>query len=152
MAQQINEHLSKYTPADRFATAVFMVLSRDSGELTYVNAGHNAPIVFSRGATTFLEATGLPLGLYADAQFEARTAVIARGDMLLIFSDGLTDSIQGEHPETGLRDAFADSTRRTMANLKSLVNPKFNEDDVTILLLKRMAVHPSSGSPSVKSR
>jgi hypothetical protein len=54
LAKQINKHLSRYTPSDRFATAVFTVLSRDSGELTYVNAGHNAPIVFSSGSTTFL--------------------------------------------------------------------------------------------------
>ncbi len=35
LARQINQHLTKYTPADRFATAVFLVLNRDSGELTY---------------------------------------------------------------------------------------------------------------------
>ena len=44
---RINTHLSRYTPSDRFATAVFMVLSRDSGELTYVNAGHNPPMMWS---------------------------------------------------------------------------------------------------------
>ena len=80
LAKQINKHLSRYTPSDRFATAVFIVLSRDSGELTYVNAGHNAPIVFSSGSTTFLEATGPPLGLFLDAEYEARTAVISPGE------------------------------------------------------------------------
>lgn len=139
LAKQINKHLSRYTPSDRFATAVFIVLSRDLGELTYVNAGHNAPIVFSSGSTTFLEATGPPLGLFIDAEYEARTTVIGSGDTLLIFTDGLTDSIQGEHPENLLRDAFAESARQTMANLKSLVDPKFNEDDVTILLVRRIA-------------
>ncbi len=44
LARQINRHLSRYTPIDRFATAAFIVLHRDTGELTYVNAGHNAPI------------------------------------------------------------------------------------------------------------
>jgi hypothetical protein len=43
LARQINKHLSRYTPSDRFATAVFIVLSRDSGELMYVNAGHKRP-------------------------------------------------------------------------------------------------------------
>jgi len=145
LAKQINKHLSRYTPSDRFATAVFIVLSPDSGELTYVNAGHNAPIVFSSGSTTFLEATGPPLGLFVDAEYETRTAVISPGRTLLIFTDGLTDSIQGEHPENRLRDAFAESAGRTMANLKSLVDPKFNEDDVTILLVKRIAGSASSG-------
>jgi hypothetical protein len=53
----------------------------------------------------------------------------------------LTDSIQAEHPGRLLRDAFDESVARSMANLKSLVDPKFNEDDVTILLVKRMADH-----------
>ena len=145
LANQINKHLSRYTPIDRFATAVFIVLSRDSGELTYVNAGHNAPIVFSFGSTTFLEATGLPLGLFSDAVYEARKEVINPGGTLLIFTDGLTDSIQGEHPENRVCDVFAESAVRMMANLKSLVDPKFNEDDVTILLVKRIAGFAHSG-------
>jgi phosphoserine phosphatase RsbU/P len=138
LAKQINKHLCRHTPSDRFATAVFIVLSRESGELTYVNAGHNAPIVFSSGSTTFLEATGPPLGRFVDAEYETRTAALSPGSTLLIFTDGLTDSIQGEHPENLMRDAFAESAERTMANLKS-VDPKFNEDDVTILLVKRIA-------------
>jgi hypothetical protein len=61
LAKQINKHLCRYTASDRFATAVFVVLSHDSGELTYVNAGHNAPMVFCSGSLTFLEASGPPL-------------------------------------------------------------------------------------------
>jgi sigma-B regulation protein RsbU (phosphoserine phosphatase) len=145
LAKQINKHLSRYTPSDRFATAVFIVLSRDSGELTYVNAGHNAPIVFCAGSTTFLEATGPPLGLFAEAEYEMHTAVVGRGGTLLIFTDGLTDSIQGKNPENRLRDALAETAGQTMANLKSLVDPKFNEDDVTIVLVRRIAGSASSG-------
>jgi sigma-B regulation protein RsbU (phosphoserine phosphatase) len=116
LANQINKHLNRYTPADRFATEMFIALSCDSGELSYVNAGHNAPIVFSSGSTTFLEATGPPLGLFADAEYESRTGVIRLGCTLLIFTDGLTDSIQVEHPENRSRDALAESAERTMAN------------------------------------
>jgi sigma-B regulation protein RsbU (phosphoserine phosphatase) len=139
LARQINKHLSRYTPSDRFATAVFIVLSRDSGELTYVNAGHNAPVVFCSGSTTLLEATGMPLGLFGNAEYEAATGAIPPGGSLLVFTDGLTDSIPGEDPASRLRDAVADSARRTMSNLRSLVDPKHNEDDVTIVLVKRTA-------------
>ena len=140
LARQINRHLSRYTPSDRFATAVFIVLSRDSGELTYVNAGHNAPIVFGSGSAIALEATGMPLGLFPEAAYEARTALLPPGGALLVFTDGLTDSIPGENAENRLRDALADSSGRTMSILKSLVDPEFNEDDVTILLVKRGAM------------
>jgi phosphoserine phosphatase RsbU/P len=137
MARQINKHLSRYTPSDRFATAVFIVLNRDSGELTYVNAGHNPPILFSTGQATELEATGMPLGLFPNAAYEARTTRLFPGGALLVFTDGLTDSISGENPEDRLRDALTGSSGRTMSNVKSLVNPKFNDDDVTILLVRR---------------
>ncbi|MGP8246166.1 MAG: PP2C family protein-serine/threonine phosphatase [Bryobacteraceae bacterium] len=139
LARQINRHLSRYTPSDRFATAVFIVLSRDSGELTYVNAGHNAPIVFGSGSAIALEATGMPLGLFSEAAYEARTTLLLPGGALLVFTDGLTDSMPGENAENRLCDALADSSRRTMSILKSLVDPEFNEDDVTILLVKRSA-------------
>lgn len=139
LARQINKHLSRYTPSDRFATAVFIVLHRDSGELTYVNAGHNPPILVGTGPAIELEATGMPLGLFREAAYESRTAVLAPGGALLIFTDGLTDSISGENPEDRLREALAG---RSMSTLKSLVNPEFNEDDVTILLVKRRPQEP----------
>ena len=139
LAGQINRHLCRYTPSDRFATAVLIVLSRDSGELAYVNAGHNPPIVFGSGSATALEATGMPLGLFPEAVYEARTASLPPGGALLVFTDGLTDSISEENAESRLRDALADRSGRTMLILKSLVDADFNEDDVTILLVKRDA-------------
>lgn len=98
VANQVNEHLNRYTPNNRFATAVFVILKRDSGELTYVNAGHNAPIVFCGGLATSLEATGMPLGLLGAAQYESRASIILLNGILLLFTDGLADSIAGDDP------------------------------------------------------
>jgi serine phosphatase RsbU (regulator of sigma subunit) len=79
----------------------------------------------------------MPLGLFPEAPYESRTAILFPGGALLVFTDGLTDSIPGENPEHCLGDALADSSQRTMPLLKSLINPKFNQDDVTILLVQR---------------
>ena len=122
-----------------------MVLSQDSGELLYVNAGHNAPILSCSGTMTFLEATGLPLGILAEAKYESRTAVIQPDGALLLFTDGLTDSIAAKNPEECLRDVLSDSSSSKMARLKSLVDPKLNDDDVTILLVgRRVRSNPAS--------
>jgi serine phosphatase RsbU (regulator of sigma subunit) len=137
LAGQINKHLCHYTPSNRFATAVFMVLNRDSGDLIFVNAGHNAPMVYGESSATPLGATGIPMGLRSNAEYEAGTAFIPFGGFLLIFTDGLTDSIPGNDTEGRLRDAMADNPVKTMSNLKSLIDPRFNEDDITILLLRR---------------
>jgi serine phosphatase RsbU (regulator of sigma subunit) len=106
--------------------------------LTYVNAGHNPPIVFGSGSAIELEATGLPLGLFPEAEYEAHTALLSPGGALLVFTDGLTDSISGQNPEKQLWDALTHVSRRTISNLTSLMDPKFNDDDVTILLVKRL--------------
>ena len=137
MTCQMNKHLSRYTPIDRFATAVFIVLNHDSGECTYVNAGHNAPIVVGSGSAQSLEPTGMPLGLFPEAVYTVGQALLPPGGTLLLFTDGLTDSISGENAEGRLRDALTYDRGDTMQILKSLVDPNFNEDDVTILLVKR---------------
>jgi serine phosphatase RsbU (regulator of sigma subunit) len=146
-ARQINRHLSQYAPAGRFATAVFLVLDRDSGALTFVNAGHNAPILCSSGITTLLGATGMPLGLFPDAHYETGEAFLDAGNTLLLFTDGLTDSISAGDPERCLRDALAERAGATMSSFKSMIDPQFNEDDVTIMLLARNADSGSVAPP-----
>jgi len=91
-----------------------------------------------------LEPTGLPLGLFPEAAYEALTASLLPGGALLLFTDGLTDSISGGNAEDRLREALADSSGRTMSRLRSLVDAKFNDDDVTVLLVKRDAEATSS--------
>jgi sigma-B regulation protein RsbU (phosphoserine phosphatase) len=147
LVRQMNRHLSRYTPLDRFATAVFVVLNRETGELNYVNAGHNAPIVSGSGSARSLEATGMPLGLFSESTYTSETALLPPGGTLLFFTDGLTDSISGDNAEDRLRNALADASGSTMQILKSLVDPQFNEDDVTILLVKRDADVGSLGRP-----
>ena len=55
-------------------------------------------------------------------------------------TDGLPDSIPGNSPEDGLYRALDNDLARTMAILKALADPRFNEDDVTVLLVKRTEV------------
>jgi phosphoserine phosphatase RsbU/P len=137
LTEQINKHLSRYSPIERFATAVFVVLSRDSGELTYVNAGHNAPILFYAGSSTTLDATGMPMGIFSSTEYRASAAIVPSGGTLLLFTDGLTDSIPGNDPQGRLCGAISDNPAKTMSNLKLLIDPRLKEDDVTILIVKR---------------
>lgn len=143
LVKQINEHLCRHTPPGFFATAVFLLLNRDSGELTYSNAGHNAPIIFGNGEIRSLEATGVPLGLFPDAAYETRTAPLNPGDSLVLFTDGLTDSIASDAPELRVHATLQAGMdlKKTMLKLTSLIEPKLNHDDVTIVLVARHPHH-----------
>lgn len=140
LASQINRHLCRYTPSDCFATAIFVVLSRETGDVTYVNAGHNPPILSSSGSATFLASTGMPLGLVSEAEFDSQTVTMPAGAKLLVFTDGLPDGIGSQTPERRICDTLGSEAdaKETMLALKALIDPKFNEDDVTILLLRRL--------------
>jgi len=139
VANHVNNHLCRYTPPERFATAVFALLSRETGELTYVNAGQNPPILSTSGRTTFLESTGIPLGLMRQAQFQCQRVIIPPAGRLLFFTDGLTDAIEDPDPEERVCEAIGSDTAKAMSRITSLLNPKFNDDDVTILLLTRLS-------------
>ena len=80
----------------------------------------------------------MPLGLFSDAKFDCRTVTMPAGAKLLMFTDGLPDGIGGQAPEQRICDALRSDANQTMPALRTLIDPKFNEDDVTILLLIRL--------------
>jgi len=82
----------------RFTTAFLAELEPESGRLTYISAGHNAPILRRKsGGVERLEVGGLPLGIKEDERYPYASVDLAPGDLLLIFTDGVTDA----HDEFG---------------------------------------------------
>ena len=71
------------------------------------------------------------------AAYEARSVQIPPGGALLLFTDGLTDSIPGTDPEKRLFDALANPSQRTIAAIQSLTDQSLIHDDLTMLLVKR---------------
>jgi sigma-B regulation protein RsbU (phosphoserine phosphatase) len=83
-----------------FVTVFCAVLRPDTGELTYVNAGHNPPLLF-RGSEGSAEdpleklmPSGMALGIVDDATFEQRTLQLDPGDYLFLYTDGVTDAME----------------------------------------------------------
>jgi sigma-B regulation protein RsbU (phosphoserine phosphatase) len=87
-----------------FVTLFYAVLDPSSGELTYVNAGHNPPLLCrpgDRGDAELLDElrpTGMALGVIEEGTFEQRTVHLQRGDTVLLYTDGVTDAT-GRGPE-----------------------------------------------------
>jgi phosphoserine phosphatase RsbU/P len=119
-----------------------------SGCLTYVNAGHNWPILRrASGTIERLETGGLPLGISVARPYHSGIAALAPGDLLLIFTDGIVEAENGQALEygeerllpviDGLDSATAsESLKRLMTSVDAFVGPTRQHDDMTCLVVK----------------
>lgn len=87
-----------------FVTLFFALLDTKTGEVTYVNAGHNPPLFFSavENRLSQLTSTGIPLGIDSDTPFEQRRIQLNRGDFILFYTDGVTEAIDTHEEEFGM--------------------------------------------------
>ena len=100
---RLSRLLYRRTPPEKYATAFLGALETASGRLRYTNAGHNPPLVLrAAGAAEELEATGVPIGLLPQAVYAAGETVLAPGDVLVLYTDGLVEANDPEGNEYGL--------------------------------------------------
>jgi serine phosphatase RsbU (regulator of sigma subunit) len=132
----------------RFTTAFLAELDPATRTLTYINAGHNQPMLCRKsGALERLDAGGLPIGISADAPYQSGSVVLAPGDWLVIFTDGVVEAMNTRGEEYGEERLLAmiaggsnappaEMMQRIMINLDGFVGNTPQHDDVTCLLVK----------------
>ena len=133
----------------RFTTAFLAELDPFTGDVAYINAGHNVPILRKRsGLVERLEAGGIPIGIFSEAPYQLGTTRIESGDWLVIFTDGVIEAFNAKEEEYGepellrLIDRGAalnppELLRNLLADLDRFVGNTPQHDDITCLLLKR---------------
>jgi serine phosphatase RsbU (regulator of sigma subunit) len=93
LVRQVNVYLAEHLPFNKFATLFCGLLDPRGHTLSYVNAGHNPPLlVRASGTVEELAATGMPAGLSRDADFALVELPLGPGDLLVAFTDGVTDA------------------------------------------------------------
>ncbi len=95
---RLNRGLFRRAIEARFLTGFYGMLAPD-GTLTYCNAGHNAPLLVSATGIRRLETGGVVLGLFDTASFEQETLRLEPGDLIVLFSDGVTEAMNAEGEE-----------------------------------------------------
>jgi sigma-B regulation protein RsbU (phosphoserine phosphatase) len=97
MLQQVNRMLYRSTAPEHFATLFFGIYNDSARELQYVNCGHNPPVWLRRdGGVARLEATATVIGAFDGWQATADRAQFEPGDLLVMFSDGVTEAPRGD--------------------------------------------------------
>jgi serine phosphatase RsbU (regulator of sigma subunit) len=143
----VNRALCRRAVAGRFVTAFYGHLMPD-GTLTYCNAGHNAPFLVQAAGVTRLEAGGTPLGMFEAAHYDTGTVRIEPGDLLVAFSDGVTEAIDSREEEFGddrvaacLVNGWSRPAREIAQRVKQALvefcGGTAARDDVTLVVLAR---------------
>ncbi len=138
-----------------FVTLFYALLDASSGELTYVNAGHNPPLLCRRGdhaeaeRLDELRPTGMALGIVAEGRFEQRTVRLQRGDSVLLYTDGVTDATGRGLVRFGmdrLRRVVLDHREAPLGSMVAALERSIDDltggaaqfDDMALLAVKRV--------------
>jgi len=159
--RQLSELMFQLTEPARFATLFVGVLDPASGRFTYVNAGHNPPLVVSSdGNIRELPATGLPVALVDHAKWAVNHIDLAANDVLAIYSDGIPEAWRDEDTDYG--DERLQATLKSLAggnvmairaavlaDLALFLDGVSPSDDVALVLLRRLVLQedPQSSDP-----
>ena len=149
LASRMNQYvLSNSQSGVRFTTAFLGEYEPQTRRFTYINAGHNAPILRrASGAVERLEAGGLPFGILDGSAYQTGATTLERGDWLVIFTDGVVEAVNDHDEEYGEQrlipvvDAGATTPpskllSRIMADLDFFVGAAPQHDDITCMLVK----------------
>ena len=146
---EANEVLYAYIPAGTFVTCFYGILDPESGRIIYANAGHDPPYLQRNGDAQELMARGMPLGLMPGMPYEEKESVLAAGDDLLFYSDGLVEAHDPEGEMFGfprLRKLIMSQSAGSGEELVDFLLAELTrftgtdseqEDDITLVTLER---------------
>jgi len=145
----VNKLLFHSTEADRFATLFMGVLDPTHNTLEYCNGGHDQPLLFSKGNKPVgLEATGLLLGCFENSEYTMGKIKLDPGNILVVYSDGITESMNKYEEEFGLEPLEKIVTELQNKGAKEILEDVLTSvklhskdvpqsDDLTLLIIKR---------------
>lgn len=139
------------TSPEKFATLFHGILDISTNELKFSNAGHDNPFIFSQNQEIYrLQTGGIILGFMDTFKYEEEIYLMKKGDVLLIYSDGLTEAMNSSEEEFGedrLQQLVQNSLtlkaeeiiNRTISEIRKFAGDTPQMDDMTIMVIKRVA-------------
>ena len=145
----MNTMASRGNTTGMFATLFVGVLDLATGRLSYCNAGHEKPIIITGRNMRYLDVTAnIPIGVMEEKKYNIQESVIAAGDMILLYTDGLTEAMNADgklfglsQVETAICGASGFAEPKSLLDTMSHAVSKFvdgaeQSDDLTMLVIK----------------
>jgi serine phosphatase RsbU (regulator of sigma subunit) len=148
---EINEYIYENSPSNKFLTLFYGTINPQSGELKYSNGGHNPPmLVRTTGEVLQLDKGGLPVGMMKGMPYQEASVVFNPGDVLVIYSDGITESVNEkdeEFAEQRLVEVVKHNLNRSASGIRDRIDEALSRfvgtmapvDDMTLMIIKRNA-------------
>ena len=149
--ERLNKHIVESSASNRFITLILVEVDPQSRSVRYVNAGHNPGLLVRRsGEVTPLGASGLPLGLLPGSTYRVDEVEMAPGDLICLYSDGITEceSVADEEYGQERLEAFLRERRdRPLSEIVRAIDDEVSRfgaglpqgDDQTVVLIRRRA-------------
>lgn len=145
---QVSMELFKHSASENFATLFVGLLDMQNHKVSFINAGHNPPLVIrSDGQMEYLEASGTMIGAFDFMGWTEETIDLDTDDLLIVFTDGVSEAERGEdcygderleQLVINCRDKTPDKIAKTiMADIEKYVEDTPRSDDITTLIIKR---------------
>ena len=149
MVKSVNQYLAENTPTNRFVTLFVAELDPLLGTFSYINAGHNPPLIgHLDGKVEQLESGGFPLGILPMADFEVGQTKLEPGESLVIYSDGVSEANNLNEDEFGMErliQVVSQNLKSSAAGMRDKVESALStftqtappNDDITLVIVKR---------------
>ena len=145
---RLNALLFRMAGGRKYVTFFYGRYTPSTGELRYVNAGHNPPFVICGDRVEQLPSTGRPIGILPDARYETATTVLPQGCTMFLYTDGLNEAANAEEEEYGndrLRSLVARAAAceftcvadTVIGEIAAFENGVHASDDKTLVVLRR---------------
>jgi len=151
VVEKLNIHMYQSTQSNKFLTMFYAVLDPARHQLTYINAGHNRPIlVCSQNRIQHLDKGGMVIGMFRNAMYQVGEVCFEPGTELLIYTDGLSEVTNPEGEEFGddrLEEVLCDlrgkgavqEEKDAVVHRVMHFSRNNTVDDMTVLLIRRLA-------------
>src|SRR5262249_14050949 len=136
-------------PPEKYATFFLGVYTEEGGQLIYTNAGHLSPMLVRSGQVLRLAGEGFPVGLFPGIRYEQEIANLQPGDLLVGFTDGVTETPNHAGEEFGdqrLSECLTRHSEKPLDRIASEISTSVaawaggveRHDDTTLLLARRL--------------
>jgi phosphoserine phosphatase RsbU/P len=148
LVSRLNEQIYADTSPEKYATFFFSLYDDEASVLTYTNAGHLPPMLFRNGKVSELDVNGMVVGAFPFAQYGESQVKLESGDVLLVFTDGITEP-ENEYGEMFGEERVKEVVQRNVdRDLDHIIKAAMEavtewtgggelQDDMTILIARR---------------